>query len=46
MLKKIVGIELGGDAKIGHFGEDLSAEFSRAQENGFKVSLHCSELKE
>ena len=46
MLKKMVGIELGGDPKVGKFGEELQAEFRRAQENGFKVSLHCAELKE
>lgn len=46
MLKKMVGIELGGDPCSGDFGEELQAEFRRAQENGFKVSLHCAELKQ
>lgn len=45
MLKKMVGLELGGDPKNGDFDEGFQAEFRRAQENGFKVSLHCAELK-
>lgn len=45
MLKKIVGIELGGDPAAGHFDEDFQVEFRRAREEGFKVSLHCAEQK-
>ena len=42
---KVVGLELSGDPRVGDFSTFIE-EFKRAQDNGFKVSLHCAEVKD
>lgn len=41
----LVGLELSGDPRSGHFN-DFKDEFERARQSGIKISLHCSEIKE
>lgn len=43
--KYLVGLELSGDPRLGHFN-DFIDEFERARQNGIKISLHCSEDKQ
>ena len=38
----VVGLELSGDPRKGQFS-DFVQQFKRAQNEGFKVSLHCGE---
>ena len=41
----VVGLELSGDPRSGDFNNFVS-EFKRAQDLGFKVTLHCAETSE
>lgn len=41
----VVGIELSGDPRSGDFTKFVE-EFKRAQNEGFKITLHCGETKE
>jgi adenosine deaminase len=41
----VVGLELSGDPRSGDFS-NFAEEFKRAQDLGFKVSLHCAETKD
>lgn len=41
----VVGLELSGDPRSGSFST-FAGEFKRAQDAGFKVSLHCAETAE
>jgi adenosine deaminase len=41
----VVGLELSGDPRHGDFGK-FAEEFKRAQDLGFKVSLHCAETSD
>jgi hypothetical protein len=40
-----VGLELSGDPRVGDFNS-FQEEFKRAQDLGFKISLHCAETKD
>lgn len=40
-----MGLELSGDPRCGDFA-DFEAVFDSARKEGFKVSLHCGELRE
>ena len=41
----VVGLELSGDPRSGQFS-NFTEEFKRAQNEGFKITLHCAETKE
>ena len=43
--KHLVGLELSGDPRAGDFSTH-EQEFTRAKENGLKITLHCGETKE
>ena len=43
--KGAVGLELSGDPRVGTF-KTFEEQFKRAQDLGFKISLHCAETKD